>query len=517
MDPMNPNPRRGRWMTLAVAGLLMACYGLTASKLYFGYEGPNIDQAEAVLQHRMTARPDGRLEPWTQGGLLEVAQYLPSAAVKFALERHNALPGFRQLAYTFVLPLFTVLTCLVFNALAMRLWRDRFVAAALTLILGLATMIWPYAKFGMEVQITLWTLVAIWELMAWIETGATGSAFLFAVALALLPLTKLTGLFHTAVLVIAAAWIIHRQKLSRHPKFSKHAILVCATLAIGMIVFFVSNRLRYGGWVFAGRYNPKTEIMPYPLWDSVYAAIASPGKSLFLFSPPLIVALWFWAPFMRRFPAFRPIFIGMILIALFHLRNRPWADETWGPRRLHYLVPLFLLPLGCMIENWRAIRPWARRLGAAAILAGVLVQMLAVAFNYTERFSVMGHSRLFAVQYTVWQPRLSGIYFNAHLARSALNRQMGGDSLPFVWHEDFLSWSAPPDPVLPRFFPVEGHDRLDLWYLQQRADWPGRPYWFVSPSSWLVVAFAAMGLLCGTILALLTRRTYLSYHQNKSF
>ncbi|MCE5231450.1 hypothetical protein LLG95_17880 [bacterium] len=489
-------------MALALAGLLMACYGLTGSKLYFGYEGANIDQAEAILKGTLGHRSDGSLSPWTQGGLIEVVQYLPSAAVKLALEKRSALPGLRQLAYTFVLPLFTVLTCLVFYALSLRLWRDRAVAAVLTLILGLGTMLWPYAKFGMEVQITLWTLVAVWALIAWIETASTASAVLFAVALALLPLTKFTGLLHSAVLIAAAAWIVFRNKLASRPKFVSQFVFILIILAIGAFVFLVSNHWRYNGWVFKGRYNLATEIMPYPLWDAVYAVIASPGKSVLFFSPPLIVALWLWSPFLRRFPAFRPIFIGMILIALFHLRNRPWADETWGPRRLHYLVPFMLLPLGCMLENRRAIRPFARFLATAVIIIGLLVQLLAVSFNYTERFLIMGHDRLFAVQYTVWQPRLSGLYINAHLARSMLNRHFGdGKSLPFVWREDYLSWSAPPAPPPPQVFPTDGRDHLDLWYLQQKADWPGRPYWFVSPSSWLVLVFAALGLISAIVLS----------------
>lgn len=500
MERSEPHHGRGRWLALAVAGLLLACYGLSASKLYFGYEGQNIDQLEACLRGKLVKNESGAIEPYTPGGILDVAVYLPSALAKLALERHNALPGFRQIAYTFVMPAVTVLLCMVFYAMALRLWRDRRLAAFLTLTLGLATFIWPYAKIGMEPQITLWTLAAIWALIAWAEDAAPRHAVLFGIALGAIQLTKITGILHTAGLGAAAAWIVWRHKLAVRDGFKRDATLAIALTLLGTAILLVTNKMRYGGWLYQGRYNMEVEVNPYPLWEAIDAIAVSPGKSLFIYSPPLLVALWFWLAFLRRFPIMRPIFAVLLLIAIFHIRNRTWADETWGPRRIHFVVPILLLPLGEMFRDWRAIRPWVRRLAAAVIVIGILVQMLAVSFNYAARFFVLAHTRHFAVQYTVWQPRLSAISFNAHLLRSLIHRHRTGESLPFVWQEEHLAISAPPTLPAPEVYPVKNFDRLDLWYLQQRADWPDRPYWFVSPSSWLAVAFAAMGLVCVLML-----------------
>lgn len=515
MDSNPPKPRRGFLVAVSVAGLLLACYGLTASKLYFGYEGYNIAQAESWIAGKIAPREGGGIEPYTPGGILDVAVYLPSAIAKRALENRNQMPGFRQIAYTFVMPAITVLLCMVFYAIAMRLWRDPRVAAPLTIILGLATMIWPYAKFGMEPQITLWTLVAIWALLAWADSGRTRWAILFGLALLCLQLTKVTGVVHVAGVGLAAAWLILRQKLFHRRFFAVHAVLAMLLAAAGTLILLFNNHYRFGGWVYGGRYDLGIEVNPYPIWEAIYAIAFSPGKSIFLFSPPLIVALWWWGPFFRRHPAMRSIVIIMIVIGLFHVRNRPWADETWGPRRLHFLVPILLLPLGEALRDWRRIRPWVRRAAAIVIVAGILVQMLAVSFNYAGRFFVLAHMRLFAVQYTVWQPRMSALYFNAHLLRSAIHRGRTGQSLPFVWREDHLAISAPPTLPEPQVFPVRNFDRFDLWYLQQRADWPDQPYWFVSPSSWLVVIFMTIGMIC--LLILFTSfRTYTTHKTYKT-
>src|SRR5690606_23221508 len=157
---IDPTPRRSGsaavWLPLLV--VLLRVYGLTGSKLYFGYEGANIFQAEAFARGQLQPREDGGIAPWTQGGLLEVAVYLPFTYAKLFFERREMLLGLRQLAYVMVMPLLTVALCGVFYGLARRLYESARTAAVLTLVLGLTTMIWPYAKFGMEVQQTFWTL-----------------------------------------------------------------------------------------------------------------------------------------------------------------------------------------------------------------------------------------------------------------------------------------------------------------------------------------------------------------------
>jgi len=496
-----PSPVSAR-LALGLALILFGCYGLTASKLRFGYEGANIDQAEALLRGDWVPRLKGGIAPYTQGGLADVAAYFPFAALKLGLDRTGLLFGLRQLIYPFVVPLYTVALLLVLFGLGRDLYGRSAPALALTLVAGLATMLWPYAKFGMETQQTLWTLAAVWALVRYHRVPAAGAAAAFGIALALLMLTKITGPLHAAALLLAAGWIVARR--GARPGGGAHVLLVILLTAGGAAIFLFSNRWRYGGWLWAGRYGMGFELSRYPLWEALWAVAASPGESLLLFCPPLLISLWFIGSFWRRFPVMRPILVLMLAVGILHLRNRPWADETWGPRRLHYLVPLLALPLGAWFERLPDLRRPVRWLGWAVVAAGFGVQLIAVAFDYTAQAFVLGRTPLYSQENTVWDPQLSPIRFNLHLLRSAAHRAATGEAIPFVYERHYLPWTKPDNPPPPESFSMEGYDHFDLWYFQQRADWPDRPYWFHSPSSFVVPLLGLM--IVGGILLLATTR-----------
>lgn len=502
----SPNPtaydssRRACGFMLALFFLLFGIYGLTGSKLRFGYEGGNIDQAEALVRGLTTARPEGGIFPFTQGGLLDVAAYLPFTAAKLLLEKHGLLLGIRQLIYIFAIPFYTALILLIFYELVLTLYRKPETAAALTMIVGLGTMIWPYAKFGMETQQTLWTLAAILMLLRYSERPTFRYAIVFGVTLSALMLTKVSGPVHAVMLGLAALWIFIRKGLWRRPGALGHAGALVGGCLVGSAFFLFTNRWRYGGWLWQGRYGLGHEMSPYPFLEGLWAVLFSHGKSIFLFSPPLLLGLWFWGKFWRRFPLVRPILVVMLLVAIYHLHLRPWADETWGPRRLHYLVPILALPLGVWLEERMNLRRWVRTLGLAVLALGVWVQLVAIAFDYTALAKIMGNTELFAQENTVWEPQLAPIGFNLHLAASAWQRHQTGQSLPFVYEYHYMPWSAPERRPAPLVYPMKGLDRLDFWPLQQRADWPDRPYWFVSGTSYLAVFLGLMALASGVWL-----------------
>ncbi len=510
MTHSGPDPRRRRSdlaVALALAAVLLGVFGLTGSKLGFGYEGQNIAQAEALVRGTTGPREAGGIEPYTQGGALEVAAYLPLAVLKVGLDRAGRLPGLRQLGYVFVIPLLTTVLCLVFYGLVLELYRDRRVAVLLTLLLAFTTTIWPYAKFGMETQQTLWTLAGVWVLLRYRERPTMGAALGFGISLAALALTKITGPLHAVALVLAGFWLLGQGGgAASHPSARRCLAAVVACAAVGAILFLGTNRWRYGGWLWEGRYGMSAELTPFPLWEALWAVLFSPGKSLLLFSPPIIIGLWFWAAFWRRFPAMRPVWALMLVLGVAHLHNRPWADETWGPRRLHALAPLLMLPVGIWIERFGDLHSRVRRLGVLVVLLGLWVQLVAVAFDYTALARVLGNKPIFAQENTVWDPQLCPLRFNLHLAASARHRAKTGDSIPFVYERHYLPWTAPKEPTAPEVYPVDGHDRLDLWYIQQQADWPDRPYWFASLSSYLVLVLAALALGGMLALSLMVRR-----------
>lgn len=484
----------------------LSLFCLTGSKLRFGYLGENFDQAEAWLRGELVTRPEGGLEPFAKTGLIEVVAALPFVGVKVLLQKLGAAPGLQQLAHVFSEPFYTALLCLAFFGLALRLYASAGVAAFLTLVLALTTMVWPYSKFGMETQITLWTLVGIWALIGYAAQPTRACAAWIAVAIAGVMLTKITGVLHAAWLVGALAWLKLRGRWWTRPGARRDALIGGAIVVAGVVAFLLGNRWRFGGWVWGGRYGFGSEMQPIPFWESFWAFLASPNKSFLLYSPAALVALWFWGAFWRRFPVMRPVLVGAVAVTVFHLTARTWAEETWGPRRMHYLVPLAILPLGIWWQRRAGLRGWVRRLGWLALAFGLWVQAVAVSFDYTALAFTLGFNPVFSQENQVWDPQFNHLRFNLHLMRSAAHRRRTGESLPYVLDEHYMGWTFDGPEPDPQHFDVSGRDRLDFWYLQQQADWPGRPYWFVSASSWLVVVFAVGGLASFVALVCLIRR-----------
>jgi hypothetical protein len=503
-----PRAPRQAWLLAAGLAVFLGClFALTGSQLRFGYEGASIDQAEALVRGTLAPRAEGGVLPYTQGGLLDVIGYLPWSALKLWLEQHGRLIGLRQLAYTFAIPFYTVLLCLLFYGLMLELYGRARTAAAGTLLLALGTMIWPYAKFGMETHQTLWMVASLWALVRWSQRGTAGAAAALGVGLGLLLLTKITGAVLAAALGAAFVWRLVELRAWREPRrLLRDVALVGALGALGLALFLWSNRWRYGGWVWGGRYGFEAELESYPWLEGIWAFLASPNKNVWLYSPVLVIALWYWGAFWRRFPSARVAVLLLVLTAVWQMKNRTWADETWGPRRMHYLVPVLALPLGCWWEARRQLRRWLRGLGQLLIALGVCVNLLGVAVDYTAQAKILAPSLFWSQENWVWVPQLNPLTFNMHLLESAAYRQRTGHSLAWIFRYHYLAVTRPPRVPMPLVVhDMKGQDRLDLWYLQQRAAWPNQPYWFHATSAWLALALLGGLLASGAWLVWLGR------------
>ena len=123
-------------------------------------------------------------------GLAELAFYFPSAFVQSELEQSGRAQSIQHILFAFVQPLVAALIGAVFFLLALDLFGRLRTALGLTLILAFTTMVWPYAKFGMENHQTLWTLASAWLLARYVRGPTLAGALWFAGAMGMLALTN---------------------------------------------------------------------------------------------------------------------------------------------------------------------------------------------------------------------------------------------------------------------------------------------------------------------------------------
>ncbi|MCX7019259.1 MAG: hypothetical protein NTY46_09805, partial [Candidatus Sumerlaeota bacterium] len=500
-----PNAFYSRIPSGLLATVFLFCvFMLTASRLRFGYEGFNMDQCEALLRGTLARLPDGRLAPYTQGGILEVAACAPFAALKAWIGAGGGHGGLQQLAHAPALPLYTAILCLLFFGLAREIYGNDATAVMLTLILGICTMVWPYSKFGMETFQTMGTVGGAWALLRHARTRSTPSALAFGCALGALALTKVSGAVHAALLGMAGLWLAWRMCWWKSRGFWRNAALAVLPCAAAAAIFLLTNRWRYGGWVTAGRYSSQHIQGPAAAFGAFTALIFSPGKSLFVFSPPLLIGLCYWGWFWRAFPMARPVMIAALLAVVFHLHLDPWTDETWGPRRFHFVIPFLLLPAGLWLEGWRGLGCLPRWSGLAALSAGFIMQLIAVLFDFTALPFVLGKNFIYTSENFTWNPALMAPRFNLFMLESMIARLAAGQPLRFVYNETYMPWLSPAKTPYPISFDLSGQDRPDFWYLQHLSDYPNFNALLFTSACFIL--FVIMATACGAVLYMRLRR-----------
>jgi len=258
---------------------------------------------------------------------------------------------------------------LVVWLLARRLRATPSAAIAAALSAAIASPLWPYSKFGFATALTgLVLLVAAW-LLADREPGRQVRS------------AALAGL------VLAFGWLMRHEMAIALVPFGIYLYLaggpsrwprVCALVAcasVGGLLWAWYNVVRFGHPLAVG-YAPEFNGVGY------LAFLVSPSGSLLLFAP--IAIIWFWGLFApgASTTAERVLLVGPLVVSyLFYGALADWpGGRSYGPR---YLVPaLLLLAPGAAMLWPRGLR-W-RRLIAAAIAAGALLQLPGVLVDYSK-------------------------------------------------------------------------------------------------------------------------------------
>jgi hypothetical protein len=113
-----------------------------------------------------------------------------------------------------------------------------------------------------------------------------------------------------------------------------------------------------------------------PLYKSVYAALLSPGMSVFVYSPLLLLTPWTFPVFWRRHRAEAAAAAALSLTFLLVFSAFIGWTGLWsapGPRYQLISTPLLLLGLGLWLEERSSPRRWA--VVAALAAAGLVVQL----------------------------------------------------------------------------------------------------------------------------------------------
>lgn len=293
----------------------------------------------------------------------------------FALGR--ALPGLGAVRTALLFnPAVAAATAALLLILSRRLGCGDKAGLVLGLLVGLATIEWPYTKTVLQEPATgLALLAAAYLVMGRLGPGALTAA---GVALGLAITMKLTNAVLALPLNVYVGYRLANSSGTRSARALRALLLldIAPAIAVGWMLY--CNWRHFGALLSSGYTGG--ERFTTPLIVGLTGLLFSAKKSLFLYSPPLLLlgpalpAAW------RRMRAEVLLLLGMVLATLpLYATWYDWGGGlTWGPRFLVPSVPL----LSALLLPWLQESIVTRRSlwrGAFAIVAAAGLTMQAIA------------------------------------------------------------------------------------------------------------------------------------------
>ncbi len=294
----------------------------------------------------------------------------------------------------------TALMAVVLFFYALDLGYHERTAAVGTLLFGLTTIALPYARtLFREPLTTLSLLAAAFLLRRWRCTFTAGEKrhriwLVLGVAVTLLALlSKEAALLALPALVALAFPGAKRLKIGRWGLIGIAAGLLAVVLTM-LLLFYQSQ------WVaIPGRFEFITRLFAFRrglphAWYGAAGYLVSPGKSIWMFSPILILALG--APFVLPRARWRESWLPLGLMLLFALsygaiRRRMWyGGADWGSRYMVPLTPFLMIAALPLIDRMlNSARLWPRIVLAVLGLWGLAVQIDGVYVNVHRYYTYM--------------------------------------------------------------------------------------------------------------------------------
>jgi hypothetical protein len=331
--------------------------------------------------------------------LLTSLVHVPGAVLNRLITRYS--PGVAGLSLALTSHLagaaLGALTCALLFMLCCELGLSLLTASLTTLLCGLATSIWVYARYPYSEILQAACFTGFVRAVVALPSARRAHVAALAVGLwggALVNSKLVFGLSVVAAGVLVG-WPLRRDR--------RQLVRVWGALGVGLVPGAVMamfyNWVRWGSLLRSG-YGPFVdEFFGHgQLSMGLQGLLLSPGTSVFLYSPPLLLALAGWreAWRRRRFAVVVILATSVPLVLLYGSYAFWMGGWNWGPRYLVFALPVFLLPIGFLFERLREAGRKRLLLGwfAAALITGGAVQVAGNAFYWDHYIRIAEDARL---------------------------------------------------------------------------------------------------------------------------
>ncbi len=318
-----------------------------------------------------------------------------------------------EFAASFVCGVLAALAVVVLFLFALDLGASLTAAVAVALVFGFATIEWPYAHDAYDTgPATLFILLCLFSLHRGLKRKQAGWLAMSGAAIGLAILTRIPAV---VFLPVFGLYLLAGVRTEGRQGALTSVAAWSGPVAIAFAVAGWYNWVRFGTPFDGGQSRIGGATFSTPLTTGVFGQLLSPGKSIFLFSPPLLVGLAAFPAFLRKnFALGVAIVSAAVINILFYGTYSEWSgDYAWGARYLVPLTGLLLLPAGNVLSRWRNLSRPVRAGIAACGVTGIAVQVLGVSIDYLhqmllERFQGVDPRTYWSLPYSaIWRHALA--------------------------------------------------------------------------------------------------------------
>lgn len=254
-------------------------------------------------------------------------------------------------------------------------------ALLVTFCVAFSTLLFPYSGYFFSEPFTALVLLAAVFEIARNSTLVPRSAVTAGVLLAFSIWIRPTMVLAAAVFVVA---IMLRERVATWRSIG----LVLLFPVLAGIGYLLWNKMLFGralefGYPNVAEMSKQLNSFHTPFYVGLQGLLISPGKSIFIFFPVLLLAIPAIPRLWRRDRAIAALAVGLPLTYLFfYMRYTQWEGGLCpGPRYLLPFLCVTCLALGSALENgWRSSRAWLLLLATG----GFVVQTITYATSFLE-------------------------------------------------------------------------------------------------------------------------------------
>ena len=274
-------------------------------------------------------------------------------------------------------PVISSLVCFVLFLCALEIGLTQRVALFLSCAYGISTTAWHYSQdFMSEPLTTLFLLGAFYFVLK--ALSGSHRYYLYSGCAA-----GFAFLVRPASLVAIPCYLIYiivkKRGEESARKLFKGASFFLSGFIPFLLMYFLYNFLRFGSIVEAGYGHGFTT----PLWVGIVGHLFTPGKSIFLYNPILIIAVIGFYDFIKARPH-EALLVGFMFLGHLILYSK-WdcwmGGMCWGSRFLLVTFPYLILSSGFLLSK-RGRMWW--KVSVILFCAGCVIQIPALIVNVSR-------------------------------------------------------------------------------------------------------------------------------------